>query len=264
MAMNPLAFPVWAIGAWFLLVDRSGCRYRLLGFLFLILVGALIASQSSRPDRVAGIYPAAIAGGCVMIERLLSPGPRWIPMAVGVLLAASAVALAPLAVPLLPPQDATEYAASIGVVKPIERGEGKATVLPQLLADRIGWELFAREMAAAFHALPPGEREQTSLFAMDYGHAGMLELRQEELGLPEVFCPHNTYWMWGKQRSLRQAILALTFDRRGLREVFNDVRHVRQIRTPLTMPWRADVPVYLAREPRVDLKQAWEQAKHYE
>jgi 4-amino-4-deoxy-L-arabinose transferase-like glycosyltransferase len=263
-AMNPLAFPVWALGAWYLLFDGEGKRYRLLGVVFLLLFALLVVSQSSRPDRVAGIYPAAIAGGCVLIERMLAARPRWISIALGVLLAASTIALAPLALPILPPPLAAAYAEASGLVRPMERGAGKATVLPQLLADRIGWEFFAREMADAFHALPAEEQKQAAIFALDYGHAGMLELRREELGLPEIFCPHNTYWMWGKEQTMGTTVLALTFDRQGFERAFRDVRHVRQIQTPYAMPWRRDMPVFLAREPYVDLRRAWEGAKHFE
>ena len=264
IAMNPLAFPLWALGVWYLLFDREGKRYRLIGIVFAILFAALVVSQSSRPDRVTGIYPAAIAGGCVLLERLLHGRRGWISTAIGAALIASALALAPLALPVLPPQMTTEYAAASGLVKPMERGAGKATVLPQLLADRIGWEYFAKEVADAFHALPPDEQKRTSIFVPDYGHAGILELRREELGLPEIFCQHNTYWMWGKEQTLGTAILAVTFDPKGFERVFRDVRHVGQIRTPYAMPWRSDIGIFVAREPIVDLRQAWEAAKHFE
>ncbi len=264
VVMNPIAFPIWAMGAWYLLFHTEGRRYRLVGLVFVILLAALIVSQSSRPDRVTGIYPAAIAAGCIVLERLLEGRRRWIATALGAALVVSALALAPLAVPLLSPQASADYAAATGLFKPMERGAGKASVLPQLLADRIGWEHFAIEMADAFHSLPTDEQERTSIYVMDYGHAGMLELRKEELGLPDIFSPHNTYWMWGRNQKIGSTVLALVLDPKALEGAFRDVRHVKQIQTPLTMPWRSDIGVFLAREPYVDLQQAWERAKHYE
>jgi len=146
----------------------------------------------------------------------------------------------------------------------MERGAGKATVLPQLLADRIGWDYFAREMAAAFRELSAEEQMRTSVFVPDYGHAGILELRKEESGLPEIFCPHNTYWIWGRQQEMGTTFIAFVFNPKDLERAFRDVRHLKQIRTPYAMPWRGDIGVFVAREPYVDLKKAWEWAKHHE
>ncbi|MBP1679225.1 MAG: glycosyl transferase, family 39, partial [Bacteroidetes bacterium] len=212
VAMNPMAFPIWALGVWYLLFDGQGKRYRLIGFVFVILFAALLASQSSRPDRVSGIYPAAIAGGCVVIERVLIGRRRKFGIAIAAVLIAATLALAPLALPLLPPGTTATYAAGTGLFKPIERGEGKASVLPQLLADRIGWEYFAGVMAEAYHALPAEEQKHTSIFVLDYGHAGMLELRRDELGLSEIFSPHNSYWMWGQEQEMGTTVLALVLD----------------------------------------------------
>ena len=264
VVMNPIAFPIWTLGAWYLLFHAEGRRYRLVGFVFVILFAALIVSHSSRPDRVAGIYPVAIAAGCVVLERLLEGRRRWFATAIASALLAVALALAPLSIPLLPPQASADYAAATGLFKPMERGAGKASVLPQLLADRIGWEHFAAEMADAFRSLPPDEQKRTSIYVPDYGHAGMLELRKEALGLPDIFCPHNTYWMWGRDRKIESTVLAVVLNPKDLEGAFRDVRHMRQIRTPLTMPWRSDIGVFVAREPFVDLQQAWERTKHFE
>lgn len=264
IVMNPIAFPIWTLGGWYLLFHADGKRYRLLGIAFLILFAALIVSQSSRPDRVSGIYPVAIAAGCIVLERLLEGRRRWIVTALGAALVAAALALAPLSIPVLSPQTTADYAAATGLFKPMERGAGKASVLPQLLADRIGWEHFATQLADAFHALPPDEQKRTSIYVLSYGHAGMLELRKEELGLPDIFCPHNTYWMWGREQTIKSTVLALVLNPEDLEEAFRDVRHVKQIQTPFTMPWRSNMGVFVAREPFVDLRLAWERTKHYE
>jgi len=264
IAMNPVALPIWAMGVWYILFDTEGKRYRLVGLIFAFLFISLVVSQASRPDRVSGIYPPAIAGGCILVERMLAGRMRWIGTAIAAVLVAATLALAPLAIPILSPRTTTDYAALTGLIKPIERGAGKATVLPQLLADRIGWEYFAREMADAFRSLPPEEQTRTSIFVPDYGHAGILELRKEELGLPEIFCPHNTYWTWGRQQEMGTTVLAFVFNPKDLEGAFRDVRHVKRIQTPYAMPWRNDIGVFVAREPIVDLRAAWEGTRHFE
>jgi hypothetical protein len=264
LSMNPLTLPIWLAGAWYLLFHAVGKRFRLLGFMFVILFIVLVASQASRPDRISGIYTVALAGGAVLLGRLIESRRQWIGTAVAAVLVAGAIALAPLAIPLLSPETTTNFAAATGLIKPIERGAGKATVLPQLLADRIGWEHFAREMADALQSIPPQERAHASIFVIDYGHAGMLELRKEEYGFPDVFSPHNSYWMWGRDQTMGSTVLALVLDPSGLKRSFGDVRHLKQIETPFAMPWRANMGVFIAREPSVDLRAAWEAARHYE
>ncbi|HXI04397.1 MAG TPA: glycosyltransferase family 39 protein, partial [Candidatus Saccharimonadales bacterium] len=133
--MNPAALPVWIAGAFFLLATRRGRPYRHLGWSFVVLFVILLAGRQSRPDRIAGAYTILFAAGGVLIEEISTGrGWRWLRLAIPAALIVFGAALAPISLPLLPPAMASAYAARLGIVPQIEKGEGKRSQLPQWLA----------------------------------------------------------------------------------------------------------------------------------
>ena len=59
--MNPVTLPIWLMGFVFLLDRERG--FRAIGFAYVLLLGLLLLTQSSRPDRIAGMYPVLFAAG---------------------------------------------------------------------------------------------------------------------------------------------------------------------------------------------------------
>ena len=57
LVLHPLTFPIWLAGLYFLLFAADGRPYRMLGWVYLVILSVLIVGQSSRPDRLAGAYP---------------------------------------------------------------------------------------------------------------------------------------------------------------------------------------------------------------
>ncbi|MDM7916852.1 MAG: glycosyltransferase family 39 protein, partial [Candidatus Eisenbacteria bacterium] len=57
VTLHPLTFPLWAAGLAWCLFAPAARRFRSLGWTFLLLLVLLVASGSSRPDRIAGAYP---------------------------------------------------------------------------------------------------------------------------------------------------------------------------------------------------------------
>jgi len=54
LVLHPLTFPIWLAGLYFLLFAADGRPYRMLGWVYLVILSVLIVGQSSRPDRLAG------------------------------------------------------------------------------------------------------------------------------------------------------------------------------------------------------------------
>ncbi len=266
--MNPVLFPVWSAGLIFLFSRDE--RNRVAGFTYIILLGILVVSQSSRPDRIASLYPVLLAAGAVWWEsffaRYASP-LRW---AFVVAVVAGGLAFAPLFQPWLPPATLARYAAFVGVDTQIERGEGKRAELPQWLADRFGWEELVAQVAEIYRDLTPEEQTQALIVAPSYGHAGAIELMGEPLGLPPVLSEHNTYHSWGKELAGRLAegpVIFIGSDRSDLERMFSDVREVALYECDYCMNWRNNMPIYVARQSKLsasEFEEAWESFKHYE
>ncbi len=266
--VSPATLPLWVAGiAFFLRHSRRRERIDLrhVGVLALVLLAFVVAAQKSRPDRIAGMYPFLFAAGGVMLERLAAPaGHAWLRPALGLWLAAWAMVTAPLGMPVLPPQTLAAYAGAIGVVPQIERGAGKRPALPQWFADRLGWEALAADVATARDRLSPAEKAGVVFFAPSYGPAGALEWLGREAGLRPVFCTHNTWFLWGPPRESVDTAIVLGNDPEYLSQIFTEVELAGIHHCEFCMPWRNNMPIWIARGPRVPIASLWPEWKHYE
>ena len=268
--MNPASAIIWLAGVWFFFFHGRGRSFRAIGWAYVLLFGLLVLSRSSRPDRIAGLYPVLFAAGATLWEERIAM--KWARAAVVTVVLAGGTALLPLALPLalplLPADTTARYAAFLGIDTQIERGEGKRAALPQWLADRFGWPELAEQVRAIYMSLPPEEREGVTILAPSYGHAGALELLAPEL--PAVISPHNTYHLWGRDdvaRLARGTTISLAYGPGMLQELYGDVREVARYTCEYCMTWRNDMPIYIARDPKLSpqtLGPIWERARHFE
>jgi hypothetical protein len=263
--VGPLTLPVWAAGLYFCFRRRPELRF--LPIAYLLLMGMLLVSGSSRPDRVAGLYPALIACGSIVIaERLRSSWSRF--AALGLLLAGSSV-LGAVSLPWLPPERAAHLLATLGIDTQIERGEGKQAELPQWLADRRGWPEMVNQVVDLYRKLPERDRARAAILVPSYGQAGALELFGRG-ALPPVLSPHNSYHLWGREdlQALEGGILiSIGYGPDDLRGLYRSVEKVEESDCDYCMQWRDDMPIFVARElilSRAELERRWEEAKKYE
>ena len=182
----------------FFLFTERGRPYRHLGWLFIALFVLMLVGQKSRPDRLAAAYTIVLAGGGTLLGHLaVGTAGRLALGALATALVVTGVLLAPLGIPLLSPETTARYAAAIGGVPQAELGDGKVSELPQLLADRFGWEQFVDDVASVVAGLDPHERRRTIIFAPSYGHAGAVEVLGRDRDLPLAYSGHNTNFFWG-------------------------------------------------------------------
>ncbi len=263
---NPAAAPVWIAGLAFFLGTDRGRPFRHLGCLFVALLVLMLVGQKSRPDRIAGAYPVLLAGGGVLIgEWVLRERLRWIRWALPAALIALGAALAPVALPLLPPATAAAYASALGIVPQIEQGEGKRTELPQWLADRLGWEQLVDDVAFAAGTLAPAERARAVILAPAYGQAGALDLFGPRRGLPPVYAGQNSYFHWGPPPDTADVVIIVgPYDEDFVDAVFAEAEVVVTHDCGLCMPWRDDARIWVARRPRARWSEFWPRLRHYE
>jgi hypothetical protein len=242
----------------------AGAKYRFLGVTSLLLLAFMMLSGSSRPDRIAAMYPFLFASGAAAMKRLRRPAlRRSVGFAMTALLAATGILLAPVFTPLLPPPAARQYIAAFGLSFDIERGKVNEP-LPQWLADRLGWRELAADVARVYHALPEGEQQNTVIVSTNYGEAGALELYGPEFGLPRVFATHNSYHLWGPPPDSVRTYIGVFVNGRDLEKRFVSVVEAG-IHTcdDCTRPQRR-IPIYVARGPRFSMAAAWPTFKIYD
>jgi hypothetical protein len=264
--MNPGAMVVWVAGLVFFLVTARGRRYRHLGWIYVVLLAVMLIGQKSRPDRIASVYTILFAGGGVFLGELSQRiGWRWLRWALPVMLIATGAVLVPVGLPLMPPRVTSNYAATLGIVPQIEKGEGKKAELPQWLADRHGWEQLVDDVELAAAQINPEERKRAIILAPSYGQAGAIELLGRDRNLPPVFATQNNYFHWGPPPdSVEAAIIIGPFGEDMVRAFFEEFELAITHDCDWCMPWRDEVPIWLVRKPKVPFSAAWSELKHYE
>jgi hypothetical protein len=254
--------PVWIAGAAWLLRARASLPYRFLGWAFVVLLALLLASRSSRPDRIAAFYPILFAAGGVAVEAAARDTRRWLRVAAPALVVVSAAVTAPLTLPVLPPERVAAYARVIGLLPRLERG--KASSIPQWLADRTGWESFVADVDAVYRSLPPEDQAQAAILCPSYGQAGAVELFGPRRGLPRVISPHNSYWTWADEPSLPAVLIAVGARDLDLDAAYTTHRLAAVSRCDYCMSWRDEMPIFVARGPRLPFRAVWDRARRFE
>jgi len=260
--MGMLTSPVWMAGLIFVSITRQGSRYRALAIAYVILLVLLVLSKQSRPDRLLGIYPVLIAAGFAWLATFLrSPAARAVVL---VAVVAGCLPAMPIVIGVLPPATLARYTAWLGISTSGERGK-RPPPIPQLLADRTGWEDFVAQVARIYGQLPPQDKAHTLIYAPSYGQAGAVDVLGREYGLPRAISGQNTYYHWSAREGVNSDVLIAVGARRAdLESLFRDVRLVGTTSCVYCMTWRNEMPIYLARGQVAPLSGLWYKARHYE
>lgn len=262
LAMNLLLVPLWLGGLFWLLFDRRGQRYAPLGVTFLAVFGLLAWEGKSRPDYIAPAYAALCAAGAVLFESLAG-ARKWLAGLTYSAVALSGMALAPLAMPLLPVETYLKYASALGV-KPETSENKKLGVLPQFFADMHGWQERMDCIAKAYESLPDSDKTACLIGCPDYGIAGAVDFLGRSRGLPPAVSGHNNYFLWGlpPQRP-GNVILALDHSPENLEALYRQVVLLGRCESCWGMPYR-NQNIYLCRGPQRPLQEVWPKVKHYD
>jgi len=152
--------------------------------------------------------------------------------------------------------------AALGLNIAAERG--KTSSIPQLLADRTGWESFVDDVERVYSNLPAASRAHAVIYAPSYGQAGALELFGPSRGLPAVIGSQNSYWHWSLGHTDSDVLIAVDADPEGLRRLFSDVSEAGWVECDYCMSWRSHVRIWVGRGQKVPLSAVWARYRHYE
>jgi hypothetical protein len=259
--MNPVLFPLWAGGLGWLWLSRQGSRYRILAWIYALLLIAFIVLKGKN-YYLSAAYPMLFAAGAVGFENMSRASMRWSrPVYVSLIVLATCL-LAPLSVPVLSGENYIRYQTALGIEPP--KAENQPTgPLPQHFADEFGWEEMARKTAEVYNALPPEQRANTAIFANSYGQAGAIDFFGAKYGLPKSISNHQSYWLWGPRDYTGESVIVLGSDGTGDREHFASVEAVGRTEHPYS---RRDehFDIFLCRDLNTTLQKLWPKAKKWD
>lgn len=261
MLMHPILFPLWFAGLGYLLYSRSMAPYRIFGWVFVIALVILVV-QKSKPYYLVPAFTPLLAAGSVALERVGRRRMRWVKPVSVALVAVTGVAIAPLAMPILPVKTLVRYQAAIGL-RPSADENSEEAELPQLFSDRLGWREMTGVVASVYEGLPESERERCIIYTGNYGEAGAISYYGRSYGLPRVVSGHNNYFLWGPGEVEPEVLIAIGAGRRGLEQVFEEVTEAAVVDTPYSRPGERGLTVYVARRPKVSLLEGWAATKQF-
>jgi hypothetical protein len=203
------------------------------------------------------------AAGAVAVEAWIGNfGRNWIKAAVLAPLVVGGIVASPLALPILPLDDAADYA-NFWDVDHVQVEVEPSGKLPQMYADMMGWPQQADAVAGVFRSLSPDDQSRVAILAKNYGQAGAIDYFGPALGLPHAISGHNNYYLWGPQQYTGEVVIAVGMPLDVLKSIFSQIDLAATINNEYAIPEENNLPIYICRKPKMTLQQAWPRLKFY-
>lgn len=169
------------------------------------------------------IYPMLLAGAVVIETAVSRPRLVWMKPSVVMLLLAGGAFLAPVVVPVLPPDLFIAYTKGLPFKLPVMEYARARAVLPQWYADQFGWSEIVAETALAYNRLDPAQRSDCGIFAQDYRQAGAIDFLGRSYDLPPALSGHQSWFLWGPRGYTGNCMIVLDDRREVLEKYFRQV-----------------------------------------
>jgi 4-amino-4-deoxy-L-arabinose transferase-like glycosyltransferase len=258
LALNPVLAPLWIAG---LVAPFISARLKPLRFLVVAFVGALALNllTNGKDYYLFAAYPTLFAIGAVVCARIwVWVAGLWMALAVG-----NFLLVAPILFPMLPPQ---RLFALLEHSHLRPRPDEKAAIgapLTQIFSDELGWENLAETTAAVYQSLPPADRAAAAVFGNNYGEAAAIDVYGRALGLPPAISGDNQYFLWGPRGHDGRVVVVINGDEGWWRAHCQSLTIAATFGTPLAMPYERDRPIFVCRNLRGGLAQAWPSLKSF-
>lgn len=262
LSINPLNLVVAVAGLIFYFRSRAGKPWRMLGWTYVILY-VVLTLINAKSYFLTPIYPALYASGAILLDwKTTARRWRWARPAYPAALTLSALLLAPLAMPILPPPS---YAAHYGWLTGASNSAAGQSqgVFPQYLGDRFGWDSMTATVARAYDSLPASEQAQACVFTANYGEASALTLLGKADHLPPVISGHNNYWLWGPGNCSGKVLLTVGLTQSDNAQTYASVRQIGLITCHYCQPEENNLPIYLCMQPKASPSAIWPRVKHF-
>jgi 4-amino-4-deoxy-L-arabinose transferase-like glycosyltransferase len=246
-ALNPSTAGVWLAGLFWVAFRPEGKQIRSAGICYLVIL-ILSFLMHAKPDLILPFYVLLLVAGSVWLGDLLHGAHKraW-RFAIIITIIISGIYSLPMSRPVLPVQVFTRIYGAASTGSHEERYQ--TGQLPQILADRFGWEEMTAKIAGVYRSLSATEQAKTSILTGDYGEAGAIEFYGQKYGLPlPPVSGYYQYHIWGPGRFHGDIVISIGIPRTSLEKLFRTVRTATFFSHPYIMP-HMNLPIYLCRDP---------------
>lgn len=263
LGIGPFAAAISFVGLFAIFLSSNLRRYRVLGWSYIVCYSVFFFLHG-KMYYLTPIYPMLFAAGAVVIESaLVRPRVRWLKPVLALLLLLGGLHLAPLVVPVFPPQTFIAYLHTLPVKPPVMEHSHARAILPQWYADQFGWNEIVQETAVAWNEIPLAERHDCAIFAQDYGQAGAIDFLGKKYGLPHAISGDRTYFLWGPRGYSGDCVIVLGDNQQRLQQLFKSVQYVG---TSADNPYalETEISVNICRGPKFGtLADLWPEVKRW-
>ncbi|MCA1899816.1 MAG: glycosyltransferase family 39 protein [Chloroflexi bacterium] len=250
---NIAAIPLWIAGLYFYFFREDGKRYRMLGWMFIVVFLLYLIGQG-RSYYQAPAYPMLIAAGAVVwqgwLEKKSERGARSAARGTWIAVACGAVFAGMLTLPIAPINSFV-----FNMVGEIH----------DVFTEQIGWDEMIKEVGDIYAALPDEEKARVGILTGENDEAAALNIYGGQYGLPKAISGSNTFWLRGYGNPLPEILIVVGFERQYI-DMFLDQCAVEgtTVNSYGVDNDLADPPeIYLCRKVRYPWNQIWEKMKHY-
>jgi 4-amino-4-deoxy-L-arabinose transferase-like glycosyltransferase len=209
----------------------------------IIAVELLFFAAGGKAYYPAPIYPLAYAAGSIWFVEVIRR--RWVERLVVAGAVAVTLVLLPIGLPILTAQ----AMADSGIWK-----------VRKDFADMYGWPELVQQVTAVSRGLPASDRTSVMILAANYGEAGALDLYGR--GLPPVVSPHLTYYYWAPANMAPATVIAVGYSQADLAILFGSIQLAGTIANDYGLHNdEYGQPIWVCRDPRLRLDQAWPKLK---
>jgi hypothetical protein len=262
---NPVALFIWLPGLVALFMRNHFKPYRILGWMYLAPLLILIANGTSKPEYLAPAYGMLYAAGGVFWERLTVKKLVWrySLTAILVLWLLLTATFLPMVLPILPVEKYIGYADGLGF-KPSSSEGKEQSELPQFYADMFGWKEKVEGVADVYQSLSEDEKTKCAIYGTNYGRCAAIDYYGNKYGLPKTIGNHNNYWIWGPRNYTGEVMIILGGDLEDHQPDFREVTLAKVVDCTYCMPYEDQMPIYVCKGLKVNLREIWSQEKHFE
>jgi hypothetical protein len=106
-------------------------------------------------------------------------------------------------------------------------------------------------------------RQNTAIFAQNYGEAGAVDFFGPKYGLPRAISGHQSYFLWGPRDYTGESVIVMGSDRQArLEALFASVENAGTVYHPYSMPYE-HFDLFYCRGLKQPLAELWPQLKNW-
>lgn len=231
--MNAHAVIIWLSGLILLFTSRDLGKFRFIAFTWVFTILILILLKG-KAYYTLGLYPALFAVGAIAMERWFQGKIKFLRYALIILMIVITLPFIPYSSPVIKPEQLMKLSER---TKFLTEGiltweDGRVHDIPQDFADMRGWKDLAGITFAAWTSLDLAERNNSVVYAENYGMAGAILFYNKDTGMPEPVSFSDSFILWAPDSVQSDVLIYVNNEIDGIIPYFEEIELFGRVDDP--------------------------------